>query len=329
MQKVPQQISYALAKISFGIYLVTELRTHGGKEFPTETDVKKILQRINPACTAAELQTARQISRYCQTNRDYLRDGREETLDKVAKALNTPIKNFAAFREKINPMLKAFKYYSSYVEQAEQYLKVLEAENAGESKKKFCSLFACTEHSKVYLSMISYHFGEVNKDLPFVSFGAESDLRTERVIRDLFDAFDLPTPQYLPETLFFNQLNTQEGKAGFIAVGLFGNRLTEWLGNNGCLPPGLDILPAQKCIQLNNQKYYASREDGIDHALFCRLTLSNNNTVIVIGGIEGFGTQRLGEYLEQHWADIYEEAVSKPNGVMLFKTTNNGIKRVA
>ncbi len=76
MQKLPRHISYSVAKISFGLYLVNELRASGGKEFPTETDVKKILLRINPNCTAVELQTARQISRYCQTNRDYLRDAR-------------------------------------------------------------------------------------------------------------------------------------------------------------------------------------------------------------------------------------------------------------
>jgi hypothetical protein len=320
MQKKPQHITYSLAKISFGIYLVNELRSACGKDFPTETDVKKILLRINPSCTAAELQTARQISRYCQTGKDYLRDAREETLDKVAKALNTPIRTFAAFREKINPLLKAFKYYSSYVDEAEAYIKALEKEGAGSNKKKFCELFACNDQSKVYLSMISYHFGEVNKELPAISFGAESDMRTERIIRDLFDAFDLPAPQYLPDNTFFEQLNNPSSKSSFIAIGLFGNRLTEWMSANNSLAPSLEILPAEKCIKLNGQTYYASRDEGIDYALFCKVTLNNNSTVFIIGGIEGFGTQRLGEYLEDNWLLLHGQTAGLENAVLLFKT---------
>lgn len=320
MQKKPQHISYELAKIAFGIYLVGELRQSGGKDFPTETDVKKILLRINPSCTTADLQTARQISRYCQTGKDYLRDAREETLDKVAKALNTPVKNFIAFREKINPLLKAFKYYSSYVEQAGAYLKALEVGNAGNAKKKFCELFACTNQTKIYFSMISYHFGEVNKELPAVSFGAESDMRTERILSELFDIFDLPSPQYLPETVFFEQLDKQTTKTNFIAIGLFGNRLTEWMSNNNCLVPTLDISPAEKCIKLKGKTYYAFRDEGIDHALFCRITLNANSTVFIIGGIEGVGTQRLGEYLENDWPAVHALAAGHDNIALLFKT---------
>jgi hypothetical protein len=323
MQKKPQHISYELAKVSFGIYLVGELREAGGKEFPTETDVKKTLLRINPSCTTADLQTARQVSRYCQTSKDYLRDAREETLDKVAKALNTPIKNFTAFREKVNPLLKAFKYYSSYIEQAEAYLKTLDNEGAGDTKKKFCGLFACNEQTKTYYSMISYHFGEVNKELPAVSFGAESDMRTERILSELFDVFDLPSPQYLPETIFFEQLDKQATKTNFIAIGLFGNRLTEWMSANNCLVPTLEILPAEKCIKLKGKTYYAARDEGIDHALFCRVTLNPNTTVFIIGGIEGFGTQRMGEYLEDNWPAVYGLTAGHDKVVLLFETAND------
>ncbi len=317
--KKPQQISYSLAKAAFGVYLVNELRQASAKDFPTETDVKKILLRINPACTAAELQTARQISRYCQTNKDYIRDAREETLDKVARALNTPIKDFVSFKEKINPLLKAFKYYSNYVDEAEIYLKALNNDGIGR-KKKFCGLFACNEQTKIYLSMISYHFGEVNKELPAVSFGAESDMRTERILRGLFDEFELPSPQYLPANIFFDQPYNQGGKTNFMAIGLFGNRLTEWMDTNSRLADSLEILPAEKCIRLNGNAYYASRDEGIDYALFCRMTLNNNSTAFIIGGIEGYGTQRLGEYLEDNWATVHELIVGQENVVLLYKT---------
>src|SRR5258706_7466416 len=143
MSKKPQHISYELAKISFGIYLINELRELSGKEFPTETDVKKLLLKIDPSYTANELQPAKQISRYCQTTRDYLRDAREETLDKVAKLLHVHISSFHAFREKINPALKTFKYYSSYLERAEVYLKSIQNNNTDSNKKQFCELFAC------------------------------------------------------------------------------------------------------------------------------------------------------------------------------------------
>ena len=318
MQKKQQQISYSFAKVAFGIYLVNELRQVCGKELPTETDVKKILLRINPSSTAAELQTARQISRYCQTSKDYLRDAREETLDKVAKALNAPIKDFSAFREKINPLLKAFKYYSSYVEQAEMYLKSLDDEGTG-NRKSFCELFACNDQSRIYFSMISYHFGEVNKELPAVSFGAESDMRTERILSELFDIFALPSPQYLPETIFFEQLDKQAAKTCFIAIGLFGNRLTEWMSRHNCLVPSLEILPQEKCIKLQGETYTASRIEGIDYALFCKITLSNNSTVFIIGGIEGFGTQRIGEYLGDNWPAIHHLVAGHENIALLFE----------
>jgi len=323
MQKKPQHIEYGLAKIAFGIYLVGEIRQVSGKDFPTETDVKKILLRVNPACTAADLQTARQVSRYCQTNKDYLREAREETLDKVGRALNTPIKDFATFREKINPLLKAYKYYSHYVDAAENYLKALSGTNDDSAKKKFCSLFTCTAQTNTYLSMISYHFGEVDKALPAVSFGAESDMRTQRVISELFDLFDLPAPQYLPDDIFFGKLDKQNSKTNFIAVGLFGNRLTEWMSANNCLPPTLEILPAEKCIKLNGKTYTASRDEGIDYALFCRVPLNCNSTMFIIGGIEGFGTQRLGEYLENEWPLIHTLVDGHDNIALLFKTAKD------
>lgn len=319
MQKKPQQISYTVAKTAFGIYLVNELRTACGKQQPTETDVKKFLLRNNPASTTEQLQTARQISRYCQTHKDYIREAREETLDKVARALNTPVKSLDAFREMINPLLKAFKYYSHYVDEAENYLNELTKNTGDEVKQKFQQLFACDDKTTVYLSMISYHFGAENKDLPAVSFGAESDLKTERIISELFDVFDLPAPQYIPGDIFFTSLNKQPAKTNFIAIGLFGNRLTAWMAANNYLTPALQILPADKCIALNNKKYYTNRESGIDYALFCKITISPNNVVFIIGGIEGFGTQRLGEYIEGNWPALYELVAPCQNITLLFE----------
>jgi len=323
MQKLPQHITYEIAKISFGIYLVDELRSRGGKEFPTETDVKKILLRVNPACSTTELQTARQISRYCQTGKNYLKDAKEETLDKVAKAINAPIGSFATFRDKVNPLLKAFKYYSHYVERAEAYLKLVEEQNQDVASKMFRDMFECVGGQKAYLSMISYNFGELNKELPAVSFGAESDLRTERIVRSLFDNFNLPAPQYLPENAFFSLLHAQAAKTTYIAIGLFGNRLTEWLNVNGCLGPVLQILPAEKCILINGTHYFANREEGTDYALFCKYRLGNGSTVIIIGGIEGVGTQCLGEYLQQNWHIMNALIDGKDNVILLYKTSGD------
>ncbi len=320
MQKKPQQISYTVAKTAYGIYLVNELRQACGKELPTETDVKKFLLRINPSITPTDLQTARQISRYCQTNKDYIREAREETLDKVAKALNVSIKNMEAFREKTNPLLKAFKYYSHYIDEALVYLQALEQTNAGEDKRKFQGLFSADAQTKTYLSMISYHFGEENKDLPAISFGAESDLKTERILIELFDEYGLLPPQYMPENILLDSLDKQPAKTNFIAIGLFGNRLTGWMHSNNYLNSSLNILPGEKCLQLNGKKYYANRDNGIDYALFCKIALSNNSTVFIIGGIEGFGTQQIGEYLRDSWLNVYNYAAGRPAVTLLFET---------
>jgi len=323
MQKKPQQISYAIAKAAFGIYLVNELRAACGKEHPTETDVKKFLLRNNPAASTTALQTARQISRYCQTSKDYIREAREETLDKVAGVLNTPIKSLEAFREKINPLLKAFKYYSHYIDDASAYLAALNS--SCDSNKQFKELFACDDKTVTYLSMISYHFGAENKDLPAISFGAESDLRTERIINDLFDTYSLQPPQYIPGHIFFDALNKQSVKTNFIAIGLFGNRLTTWLNDNNCLTPTLQVLPADKCLKLNGNTYYADRSAGVDFALFCKITVSANTTVFIIGGIEGFGTQRIGEYLESNWPAILQLTAGHSNVTLLYKTSEEVI----
>ncbi len=325
MQKLAKHITYEIAKTSFGLYLVDELRLHGGKEFPTETDVKKILLRVNPSCTPAELQTARQISRYCQTDKDYLRDAKEETLDKVARAMQATINSFAAFREKVNPQLKAYRYYSHYVARAETYFTALEAKKRDNQGDKFWELFDYTGQQQVYLSMISYHFGEADKALPAVTFGAESDLRTERILRTLFGTHNIPAPQYLPETDFARLLNAGEAYTVYIAIGLFGNRLTEWLTAKGCFEPRLQILPANKCITLDDKSYFANRNENTDYALFCKYRLANRSTIIVLGGIEGFGTQRLGEYLQSQWPLPLALFTEKKHTILLYKTLDSTV----
>lgn len=320
MQKPAKHITYEIAKICFGLYLVDELRLQGGKEFPTETDVKKILLRVNPSCTAAELQTARQISRYCQTDKNYLKDAKEETLDKVAKAMLAAINSLAVFRDKVNPQLKAFKYYSHYVARAESYLNGLHSKNKDQEGSTFWQLFNYTGQQRVYLSMISYHFGESNKELPALSFGAESDLHTERILRNLFGSHHIPAPQYLPDNSFLKLLDTDEPNTVYIAIGLFGNKLTEWLTANGCLEPRVQILPAQKCIRLDGKNYFANRDENTDYAIFCKYQLPNRNSIVVLGGIEGFGTQRLGEYLALHWQLVLPLFTEKQHTILLYKT---------
>ncbi len=325
MQKLAKHITYEIAKTSFGLYLVDELRLHGGKEFPTETDVKKILLRVNPACTATELQTARQISRYCQTDKNYLKDAKEETLDKVAIAMLATTNSFAAFREKVNPQLKAYKYYSHYVAKAEAYLTGLGAKYKNKEGNKFGELFAFTGQQQVYLSMISYHFGEADKALPAVTFGAESDLSTERILRTLFGSYNIPAPQYLPEGGFTQVLDAGQPNTVYIAIGLFGNRLTEWLTANGSLGPHLQILPSNKCITLDGKSYFANRDENTDFALFCKCQLPNGSTIIVLGGIEGFGTQRLGEYLQSQWPLPLALFTEKKHTILLYKTLDSTV----
>ncbi len=321
MSKKPQQLSYELAKVSYGIYVVEQLHQLCSKDLPTETDIKKLLLKINPSCTANELQAAKQISRYCQHTKTYLRDAREETLNKVAILLNVPIKSFYAFREKIDPALKSSKYYTAYILQAEKYLKEVENNAAGTNKKLFCQLFACNDQSKIYLSMISYNFGEMNKDLPAISFGAESDLYTERVLRGLFDKFDLPAPQYIPDKIFMEQVATGNTDAIFIAIGLFGNSLTQWMSSTGRLVNTLEINPEEKYIRFKNKTYYASREEGVDYAVFCKVMLHSKNYVFIIGGIEGFGTQRTGEYFANHWPLLEGQTSAHTNISLLYKIT--------
>jgi hypothetical protein len=167
--------------------------------------------------------------------------------------------------------------------------------------------------------MIRYHFGAENKNLPAISFGAESDLRTERIITDLFDEYGLASPQYLPDNIFLGELNRQPAKTNFIAVGLFGNRLTAWMGNNNYLTQTLEILPVEKCIKLLGKTYYAKRDTGVDYALFCKITVNSGSAVFIIGGIEGFGTQRIGEYFADNWLTIYEQTAGHENFTLLFE----------
>ena len=239
--------------------------------------------------------------------------------------MNAPIKTFADFRQRINPLLKAFKYYSHYLEQAEAYLQNIGESKLGNNKKRFGEIFACNDQSKVYISLISYHFGEEDKELPAITFGAETDLRTERALREIFDRFDFPAPQYLTDNIFFEQLRQQPTKTTFIAIGLFGNRLTEWMSKNNSLGPALKILPIEKCIMLEGVGYYANRSQGIDYALFCKFVMGINSTVCILGGIEGFGTERLGEYLEEHWLMVHSLVAGKNNAILLYKTDNVGV----
>ena len=80
----------------------TTCAAESGKPTPTEADVRRLLARLNPTAEAA---SAKQISRYCQTDKPYLRDAREETLDHVAAALRVPVATLAEFRRRLNPAL--------------------------------------------------------------------------------------------------------------------------------------------------------------------------------------------------------------------------------
>ncbi len=303
MKKAVSPLSYELAKISFGIYLVDEVRRRTGKSAPTEADVRRLLARHNPGADAAP---AKQISRYCQTDKSYLRDAREETLDNVATLLRMPLARFADFRQRLNPAFGQFRNYEPFVELAKEYLQTTESQPVEPNRTAFRRLFACDEKTGVSCALISYNFGERDPALPAFSFGADTDVRTERRLKDLFRAhagLEVSVSSVAGEAIE-SFLENKPTNQVLIVIGLFGNRLTTWLTARHFLPETLRIVPAENCLYLDQRVYRPDRNARTDYALFAKIRLGEQRTAFVIGGIEGFGTERIGAFLEENWRQL-------------------------
>ena len=103
--KKERKIHYDTVKVSYGMYIIDEVRKQTNKDHPTETDVKKLLQQ-NAKQHTEKLSAAKQISRYCKTNHDYLLKAKEETFNSIARAINLPVQHFNQFHECINQLYK-------------------------------------------------------------------------------------------------------------------------------------------------------------------------------------------------------------------------------
>jgi len=112
-----------------------------------------------------------------------------------------------------------------------------------------------------------------------------------------------------------------------VNIGLFGNRLTASLLKKNILGNYFSWLPQQNKIVLMGKEYAANREKKIDYGIFARLQLANRKTIILIGGIEGYGTEKTGEYVWRNWRKIYDIVTTSEAAsvIILFKIFNGKI----
>jgi hypothetical protein len=75
------------------------------------------------------------------------------------------------------------------------------------------------------------------------------------------------------------------------------------------------------------KEYAANREKKTDYGVFARLQLSNRKTIILIGGIEGYGTEKTGEYVWRNWRKMYDIVIAAETAsvIILFKIFNGKI----
>lgn len=310
------EVSYNLAKTAFGCYLVEEVQRQLGKPHPTETDTKKLLLSLN---SGADVGSAKQISRYCRSDRDYLRDAREDTLNKIAAQLRLPIQSLMEFRKRLSPAFNTTKHYQPYLQAARAYLAQFDTKQDTNARASLAQLFDLQHNTPVFLSLISYHFGAQRQDLPALSFGAESDIRTERIVRKLLDEHDFAEPTLLPEARTAETIAAHP-KGVFVAIGLFNNPLVAWLQHKHLLPEGLRFKPAANQLQVMGQVFSPSRSTQTDYALLLKLRIEHQ-TFWVIGGIEGFGTEQIGLYLQHNWATLLNDLNAAAPFWAVFKTT--------
>ncbi len=306
--KKQRKIHYDTVKVSYGMYIIDEVRKRANKDHPTETDIKKLLLK-NAKQTADKLSLAKQISRYCKTNHGYLLKAKEDTLDSIAQTLNLPIQHFNEFYERINQLYKRSTNYYTYLEKAELYMLQFKAAN---DEVYFKRLLNYREEAGIKTILIDYPFGELDINLPASHFGAYTDIKTEVLFKQLCLQMNVANYKLLTDSSVAKLFEKENKKPEtWISIGLFGNKLTAWLLKNKVFANFFNWLPQQNKIVLNGKEYAANREKKADYGVFARLQLKNMKTVLVIGGIEGYGTEKMGEYIWRNWRKIYDTVTAQ------------------
>ena len=326
--KKERKIHYGTVKVSYGMYIIDEVRKRTNKDHPTETDIKKMLQK-NTKQYADKLSVAKQISRYCKTDKDYLLKAKEETLELIATSLILPIKHFNEFYERINQLYKRNTNYYTYLEKAELYLLQFKAAN---DEIYFKRLLNYREEGGVKTVLIDYPFGELDANLPASHFGAYTDIKTEVLFKQLCLQMNVINYKLLTDSSVVKLFEKESRKPEtWVNIGLFGNRLTEWLLKKQVFRNCFDWLSQQNKIVIKGKEYAANREKKLDYGVFARLHLSNRRTIIVIGGIEGYGTEKTGEYVWRNWRKIYDIVTAHESSslIILYKISNGKIHQQA
>ena len=321
--KKERKINYVTVKVSYGMYIIDEVRKRTNKDQPTETDIKKMLQK-NTKQHAYKLAVAKQISRYCKTNKDYLLKAKEETLELIASSINLPIKHFNEFYERINQLYKRSTNYYTYLEKAELYLLQFKAAN---DEIYFKRLLNYREEGGVKTVLIDYPFGELDVNLPASHFGAYTDIKTEVLFKQLCLQMNVDNYKLLTDSSVVKLFEKGNKKSEtWVSIGLFGNKLTEWLLSKQAFGNCFNWLPAQNKIIVAEKEYAANRQKKADYGVFIRLQ-QRNKTVIIIGGIEGYGTEKTGEYVWRNWRKIYDIATVREGAsvIILYKIYNGKI----
>ncbi|MDN3656352.1 hypothetical protein QWZ08_11975 [Ferruginibacter paludis] len=317
---------YDTVKVSFGIYIIAEVRKRTNKEYPTETDIKKMLLKTGNQ-SAGVLSAAKQISRYCKTNHNYLLKAKEETFNLVAQALNLPVQHFNQFHERISQLYKRSSNYYTYLEKAENYLLQFKA---ADDEIYFKRLLNYQEETGIKTILINYPFGELDANLPATHFGAYTDIKTEVLFKQLCTRMNVSNYKILTDSSVVEQFEKENKKREtWVNIGLFGNRLTASLLKKNVFGTCFNWLPQQNKIVLMGKEYAANREKKTDYGVFARLQLSNRKTIILIGGIEGYGTEKTGEYVWRNWRKMYDivTAGEASSVIVLFKIFNGKIQQ--
>lgn len=317
---------YDTVKVSFGIYIIGEVRKRTNKEYPTETDIKKMLLKTGQQ-SAVVLSAAKQISRYCKTNHDYLLKAKEETFNIIAQALHLPIQHFNQFHEHISQLYNSSSNYHTYLEQAENYLLQFKAAN---DEVYFKRLLNYQEDTGIKTILINYPFGELDHKLPATHFGAYTDIKTEIIFKQLCARMNVTNYKIVTDTAVAEQFEKQNKKRQtWVNIGLFGNRLTTLLLTKNLFGDCFNCLPQQNKIVLMGREYAANREKKIDYGVFARIQLKNRKTIILVGGIEGYGTEKTGEYIWRNWRKMYDIITNREAAsvMVLFKIFNGKIKQ--
>ncbi|MEP7319687.1 MAG: hypothetical protein ABI921_13125 [Panacibacter sp.] len=258
---------------------------------------------------ADKLTVAKQVSRYCKTHHDYLLKAKEDTLDIIAETINLPIKRFNEFYERINQLYKRSTNYYTYLEKAELYMLQFKAAN---DEIYFKRLLNYREDGGIKTILIDYPFGEQDINLPASHFGAYTDIKTEVLFKELCMRMNASNYKLLTDSSVIKLLEAKNRKPEtWISIGLFGNKLTAWLVQNNIFGDCFYLHTSKNRIVVGGKEYAAQREKKTDFGVFARLQLKNMKTILLIGGIEGYGTEKTGEYVWRNWRKIYDAVTAQ------------------